>query len=321
MHNETRLEYYEYNNLIGWIQIQTEVNSTHKFEIEKKTNESFKFVLNGVEKIFSSQFLFKNDLSTSDFIEISNIMNHSSSKSYILFEDIQINKEKVSLYDGFSPTYETKLILIDSTDQNICYISIENNTIGIKETQNTNNEESLMNSIIAATSLMSLAAFIGIFLLIFSYSNGKFQTNNIKIDKIISDKASKFNSRNKLELSINSEQNSLDHSPNSSFSRETPSALINQNLDTASPNSNNNKQYSSEKEKVFQNLNFDFNLLNWQPSFDEFKFVIDEFKEFPCASNFDENAIYHEAENQIDIYLRQDHFELDNDFINKQTFV
>lgn len=313
--------------MIGWIDIPIKSNISYDFRIHKKRDGTLQFVLNDVERVFLSNLSFRSDLTNSAYVEVNSRLSHLSDKSFILFEEIRINNERVPLYDGFSPSYETKFVLIESNDFNCCYFSsnFENNAIRLKESD-TNSEDSLMNSIIIATILMSLTVLLGIFFLVFSYSNGKLRS--AKIEKIISEKASKFNSRNKLELSINSEQNSLDHSLNSSFApTHAPSVLVqSKNLDNLS--STSSKQYitplNNEKQKqIFQNSQFDFGLLNWQPTYEEFKFVIKEFQEFPCNTNalLDQNRIYHEAENQIDIYLRQDNFEISSDIIDKQTFV
>jgi hypothetical protein len=142
----------------------------------------------------------------------------------------------------------------------------------------------------------------------YGYAKKKFNVNIKNIEKV-NDDFSKFNSRNKLEISLNSEHNSdnFNESPSSSFSRETHSALFLKDQLTSRTNSNNIMQLSLSShnenlKKSFKNENpndyFNFDLLHWIPSYGEFKIVISELEKFPVVinSNNASNVIYHETD-------------------------
>jgi len=273
--------------------------------------------INGDSRLFEDS-IENNDISTSEYIEIDNIpSNYSADNEFIEFHEISINNNRIALYDGLSKDYETSLLLIESINRDCCLIASITKLLNVNNMNNNlYNETGFLYAIIISTSLLSFIVLIAIFLLIYFFMNGSFKASipNINnIERIIThDKNdfSKFNSRNKLEISLNSDQNSenLEQSPSSSFSRDTPSAMLTNRsakehclhvMDEKSAQKNSLEPCLSFKERnLLVTDQFDFNLLNWLPSYNEYKSVISEFERFPC-SNLISSVIYHETDEHI----------------------
>lgn len=305
-------------------------------------NNSLSLALNGDSKTFRLGDSAENyDLFASEYIEINNDLSNNSTDNneFIVFEKITINNNRIALYDGVAKDYETSLLLIDSIRQDCCSIAstapAHSNDISLNK--DLNNQNGFLNTIIISTTLLSFIVLTGIFLLVYFFMNSNFKKNlpnMTNIERIINEKNdfSKFNSRNKLEISLNSDQNSdnLDESPSSSLSRETPSAVLT-NSSTREPrlhvkdersfhnnNTTGNEQNVNAKRQPMTDQ-FDFNLLNWLPSYNEYQSVISEFEAFPSA-NMISSVIYHETDMSQINYTNYVENEIES-YLDKQTFV
>ena len=101
-------------------------------------------------------------------------------------------------------------------------------------------------------------------------------------------------------MSSGHNSDNFNESPSSSFSRETPSALFLKDHTKSRTNSNSSQNETLKKSSKNENPNdyFNFELLNWIPSYGEFKIVISELEKFPAVinSNNASNVIYHETD-------------------------
>ena len=230
------------------------------------------------------------------------------SENDLKINGIWLGEERLGLFDSESNSYMTKVVL-NGFDQD--YESSEIEPIIVS------NSELIFISI-ASAILVILFSFLGLIIIFCARkicsSRNKNDNNNTK-----------FNSRNKLEISVNSSQN-CSSTPSSMSSSSLSGVTATQSLSRNTLNSGyiavktssnaviadaskldkfqsdanyldyelfpGNQSSKTKSSDFFTPSEFDLikHTLNWTPSYDQFKMVIGDFQQFsPPVTNFEEN--------------------------------